>query len=378
MSPIGGSLALPRRRDEAERAGVRLVGRAQHRDLDMASPHPDLDGVSVVLVLSGGSALGAYQAGGYQALHERGLRPEWVVGASTGAINGALICGNPDDTRVARLAEFWSPAAPSSVEPAWWSAPGEDMRRSLAAAGTLAVGQPRIFVPHPPGGWPASGGDSARASLFDTAPLAATLARLTDLDRPGAPRLTVTAVDLESGEPAVFDTRHARIGTDHIRASSALLPSFSPVEIDGRVYGDGGLAANLPLDPVLAATPDRATLVIALDLLPLGAPRPRSIGEATSRAQDLMFASQSRRSIAAWQTLYEARGSDAPPVTLLHIDYRRQEAEVAGKAFDFSPQTVRARWDAGYADVAGALGRLADGRLALGTHGLTVWRPPAD
>ena len=61
----------------------------------------------VVLVLQGGGALGAYQAGVYQALHEAGIEPDWVIGTSIGAINASLIAGNEPPDRLARLKEFW-------------------------------------------------------------------------------------------------------------------------------------------------------------------------------------------------------------------------------------------------------------------------------
>ena len=66
----------------------------------------DLPG-QVVLVLQGGGALGSYQAGVYQALHEAGIEPDWVIGTSIGAINGSLIAGNAPENRLARLKEFW-------------------------------------------------------------------------------------------------------------------------------------------------------------------------------------------------------------------------------------------------------------------------------
>ena len=62
----------------------------------------------VALVLQGGGALGAYQAGVYEALSEAGVEPNWIAGISIGAINAAIIAGNPPDTRVDRLREFWT------------------------------------------------------------------------------------------------------------------------------------------------------------------------------------------------------------------------------------------------------------------------------
>ncbi|MGI4876015.1 MAG: patatin-like phospholipase family protein [Janthinobacterium lividum] len=339
---------------------------------------------SVVLVLSGGNALGAYQAGGYQALHDRNVRPDWVIGASTGAINGAIICGNPEEERLARLAEYWGlGAVPSGpVRAPWWNDIGEDLRRSVAVSTTMMIGQPNVFAPRPQPStfWEPIGGVGG-PSLYDTGPLGASLDRLADFDRlnTGIPRYSATAVDLETGEVVTFDTSKHAVGAEHVRASGALLPAFPPVEVDGRLLGDGGLAANLPIDTLLAEPPEGTTLCIALDLLPLRARRPRTLGEAASRMQDLMFASQSRRSLAAWQALYDQRPKDVTTaITLLHLSYDRQDAEVAGKAFDFSPKSVRERWDAGYRDVTAALASVDDGSIAIGQPGLLVWRPSTD
>lgn len=339
---------------------------------------------SVVLVLSGGNALGAYHAGGYQALHDRGIRPNWVIGTSTGAINGAIICGNADEDRLARLADYWGLASPPvpGVTPPWWSGAGEDMRRTAAASAYLMFGQPTTFAPRLPAGAFWSSSDTDNTSFYDTAPLAATLERLVDFERlnSSATHYTATAVDLETGAVVTFDTASRAVSTQHVLASGALLPAFPPVEVGGRLMGDGGLAANLPVDVLLAEPSAGPTLCIALDLLPLGARRPRTLGEAASRMQDLMFASQSRRAIAAWQALYDARDASpsATAVTLLHLSYDRQEAEVAGKAFDYSPQSVIARWAEGYANVAQGLDRIEDGTIALGRPGLQVWRPPVE
>ncbi len=329
-----------------------------------------LDEYSIVLVLGGGNALGAYHGGGYEALDERGVRPDWVVGASTGAINGAIICGNPVPDRVARLKDYWKPASDAATPFA--DGLPDILRRSTAAAMTLAGGQPNVFVPSLP--WLAGAAALAEPSLYDTRPLEATLERLVDYEHlnGGGPRFTATAVDLESGEPVTFDTSETRVEGRHIRASSALLPAFPPVEIDGRLLGDGGLAANLPVDIALSARPTRPTLCIALDLLPLAAPRPKTLGEAASRMQDLMFASQSRLALAGWEARYAARPGEAP-VTVFHLSYHDQATEIAGKAFDFSPISVRRRWDAGYRDVAAALRAIDD--HGVPADAFTVWRP---
>lgn len=330
----------------------------------------------LALVLSGGNALGAFQGGAYQALQAHGLEPDWVAGASAGSINGALICGNAADRRVARLRSFWGIGEATPSAAAYWAG-FDEARRTGAALATLAGGQPNLFVPrHLFGPWWNPLGNAEPSSLYDSAPLAGTLAQLVDFDVLNAaePRFSATAVDVETGEDVVFDTCTGRVTPDHLRASSALLPAFSPVEIGGRLLGDAGISANLPLDLVLAEAGDRPLLCIAIDLLPLAGPRPATLGDIASRMQDLVFATQSRRSIAAWQAIFDARAGrgDLPSVTLIHIDYADQTREISGKAFDFSPESGAARWDAGHAALSRALENLPPLEPA---PGLRVYRP---
>lgn len=330
----------------------------------------------LALILSGGNALGAYQGGAYQALHERGLEPDWVAAASAGAMNGAIICGNAPEDRLSRLREFWGcgeaigqSRAPSDME---------TMRRSWAVAMTCLQGQPGLFIPrHLYGPWWNPLGNDEPSSLYDLRPLEDTLRRLVDFDRlhVGAPRFSITAVDIDKGEDVAFDTRKHRLGVEHLRASGALLPAFSPVEIDGRLLGDAGVSINLPVDAVLAEPWDGPLLCIAIDLLPLAAPRPRTLGDTISRMQDLLFATQSRRALAAWQAVFDARQSqDSRSVTLLHVAYADQGQEVAGKAFDFSARSGQGRWEAGYEDVGRLIDGLLAGRIETGRPGLTVYR----
>lgn len=327
----------------------------------MSDPARDFD---LVLVLSGGNALGAFQGGVYQALHEHALFPDWIVGASIGAVNGALIVGTDLDRRVATLRAFWQPAGMGTA----WMPPMMDVaRRTSAVAATLLGGRPGSFGPilsalNP---W-----TDDKPSIFETDQLEATLSGSVDfavLNASGC-RYTATGVDLASGDDVVFDSRAMTIEARHVRASTALPVAFPPVDIDGRWIVDGGLSANLPLDPVLGAPPARPTVCLAIDLLPLCQPLPQTIGEAASRAQDLIFAAQSRRSIARWQADYAGR--DDASVTLLRVAYAEQDDEVAGKAFDFSAPTIEQRWAAGYRAGLRAIERIAS--LPLATAGLTV------
>lgn len=339
----------------------------------------------LALVLSGGNALGSYQAGAYQALHEQGLFPDWIAGASAGAINGALICGNPLDGRVAALRSLWNPG--SGADTPWAAlarALPENARRTAAAMQTLLTGAPPLFVPrHLFGPWWNPFGNREPASLYDATPLRETIERLADfaLINRGEPRLSVTAVDVESGDDVVLDTRTMAIQPDHVRASAALMPVFSPVEVGGRLLADAGISANLPLDVVLSEPGGGPLVCIAVDLLPLPAPRPRSLGDVLCRTQDLVFATQSRRALAAWQAIFEERtkAGDGTSITVLHVAYTAQDNEVSGKGFDFSAASSAQRWQAGYEDMIRIAAQLSGGSVPVGRPGLSLYRPgPGD
>jgi len=333
----------------------------------MVTPH------RIALVLGGGNALGSYQAGVYQALHERGVEPDWVIGTSVGAVNGALIAGNAVQDRVAQLSAFWQPGKEqASVD--WWPSSNETVRRTSAAITTIVSGRSGLFnALGPLGSWWGSDAE-AMPSLYDSRPLAATLERLANFDRLNAegPRFTACAVDLESGAERMFDSERERITPDHIRASAALLPTFPPIAINGRLMVDGGLSANLPLDPVLEEICAVPTLCIAVDLVPLAAAKPSTLGEAAGRAQELIFAAQSRRTIDRWINAYAYDPRFASnSITLVRLTYADQIHEVVAKGMDFSPESVRYRWVAGHREATIMLNRL-HGNDNIGQAGLTV------
>lgn len=327
----------------------------------------DVTDCRIVLVLAGGNALGAYQAGVYQALHEAELTPEWIVATSIGAVNGAIIAGNAPQDRLERLRAFWRP---EGATPLYYGESAETWRRSSEALGTLLAGRAGMFAPM---GTALATRDAP--GLYDTTPLARTLARLVDFDRlnEGPIRYAAQVVDLDSGAERLFDTQAQRIGVDHIRASGAMPPAFPPISIDGALYVDGGLAANLPLDPVLGEADERPLLCIAVDLLPLAGGHDPTIGSLIARTQDLSFAAQSRRTLARWQDRYATDpGFRDRAVALVQLTYAEQHREVAGKAMDFSAASVRQRWDAGERDGAALLAALRGGAVPLGRTGLNL------
>jgi len=333
------------------------------------------------LVLAGGVALGAFEAGAYAAWEDAGTRPpDIVAGASIGAVNAAIIAGNPPGTRAAALRRFWdmlaidpTPATtfmlgPPPASGAWRSAYNE-----ASAARTLLLGHPRMFRPRI-----ALGPQIGQApALFDLQPLLERLPGFVDFDRlnGGETRVIVAATDVESGERVVFDTATGtRIGPRHVVASCALLPVFAPFELDGRLLADGGLSSNAPLDLVLDAAGDRALDCILIELFARAGSRPRTLGAAISRATDLGFGNQTQRilegrarerqlrlligSLAAQlpeavlaRAEVAAVLADALPaasLTLTRIGYRGGLDEAGpGKLFDFSANTLTDRWAAG-------------------------------
>ena len=321
------------------------------------------DNRNLALVFGGGNALGAYHAGAFESLQEAGLRPEWIVGASVGAVTGAIIAGNAPEHRLDRLRQFWAEASQETSRSLNAGLKTRQIYNGLHVAMALVMGRPSIYRHRYPGLWSALPWIPNDVALFDHAPLGRTLARLVDFGRlnGGETRLTVEAVDIETGQEVYFDTRDTTLRPDHILASAAIPPAFPPVEIDGRLLCDAGYTNNLPVDRVFADEPEHDLVCIALDLFSLPAPRPASLDAILERANDLIFASAPRRTIAALEREYALRQElrpDGPEATLLHLAYRAGADELAAKTFDFSPSSIQDRWAAGRSDMAAGLARL--------------------
>ena len=316
------------------------------------------------LVLAGGNALGAYHAGAYEVLQERGIRPDWIVGASIGAVTGAIIVGNAPDDRAAKLRQFWDEATQHTGPSVTDLLRPRQYYNGLHALLSLTQGRPNIFRHRFPGLWSALPGMPNDIALFDHSPLLGTLNRLVDFDRlnRGDTRFTVCCVDVATGEEVYVDTALQAVRPEHILASTAILPAFAPVEVDGRMLGDIGYTNNLPLDPVFATEPEGDRLCIALDLFSPQAPRPGSLDAVLERANDLIFASSARRAVAGLRREYALRQQldpDGPAVLLLHLTYQAGADQLAAKSFDFSPSSIRDRWDAGRRDMGRGADRLA-------------------
>jgi NTE family protein len=276
-----------------------------------------------VLVQQGGGALGAYQAGVYERLAAAKLEPDWVVGISIGAINGALIAGNPPRRRAERLREFWQRVS----LPGWGWLPGQDWSSHYA----MAFGVPGFFAPRLTPAPLAAPGSDAALSYYDTAPLRATLEELVDFERlnRGGVRLSVGAVEVVSGDERWFDTAHERITVDHILASGALPPGFPPVMIDGVAYWDGGIVSNTPLQYLIDHPPAHDLLVFQVDLFSAKGPMPRTLTDVTQREKDIRYSSRPSLHLPLAARLRELRRHAAQLIAELPPEQRRSRTAQA-------------------------------------------------
>ncbi|RJG04457.1 patatin-like phospholipase family protein [Noviherbaspirillum sedimenti] len=338
----------------------------------------------IALVLQGGGALGVYQAGVYQAMHEHRLTPDWVVGTSIGAINAALIAGNRPEHRLARLQEFWERVAHGDAfDMSQVSDAARQFNIRMATLDTVMRGVPGFFTPR--GLHPFSLGlpvDPEQAGFYDTAPLVQTLRELVDFDylnTANGMRLTVEAVKVTCGRRAAFDNQQQAIGPEHILASGALPPGFAPVRIDGELYWDGGLFSNTPLETVLDDAPRVDTLCFMVDLWSAAGDEPTTIDEVATRQKDVTFASRSKNHIEHYLELHklrslvrklhgelpeacqkrtayamEAVGSDST-IHIVRLAYSGRDWHMASKDVNFSRGSIRWRWEQGYQDAMQAI-----------------------
>ncbi|MGH2342296.1 DUF3734 domain-containing protein [Segnochrobactraceae bacterium EtOH-i3] len=329
---------------------------------------------NVVLVLQGGGALGSYQPGVVEVLERVGIDVNWVAGISIGAINSAIIAGNPPGQRLAKLTEFWNLVTSRVKWP--WVPDGDELRglfNQAASYAAITMGQPGFFKPRFPPPELQPQGTASAVSYYDTSPLRETLLKVVDFDylNEGPVRLSVGAVNVRSGNFVYFDNRQRRIRPEHIMASGSLPPGFPPVEIDGEYYWDGGLVSNTPLSYVLGHV-DACSLIFQVDLFSAHGIVPRNMGEVQEREKDIRFSSRTRMNTDIYKTYLDMRGgidllmSKLPPEALadpevaalekyrtplraniMHLIYRRKMYDKAFKDYEFSRNTMLDHWSAG-------------------------------
>ena len=332
----------------------------------------------VVLVLQGGGALGAYQAGVFEGMTEAGYLPDWITGVSMGAINGALIAGNPPKRRIERLRAFWDRVSSgvSMAAPPFFSALHHGFAHASATLGSV-VGVPGLFVPRvpPPAFMP--DGTPGALSVYDVDPLRTTLGRLVDFDLISRRdvRLSVGAVNVRTGNSTYFDNLQTRIGAEHVLASAALPPAFAPIEIDGECYWDGGIVSNTPLWYAVDHSPAVNVLIVQVDLFSAEGELPQNLDQVMERHKDIMYSSKTRFDTAHVRKTQGQRGAlrrllrklplrlKADPdvkrlqaagrrghIDIVHLINRRYSYTGSTKDYEFSRATVNDLWAAGLDD----------------------------
>jgi NTE family protein len=332
------------------------------------------------LVLQGGGALGAYQAGVYEALSEAGYEPDWVAGISIGGINAAIIAGNKPEDRLQRLTEFWRRITSMMVAQPMpeIGERGHQFFNRTSALISVLFGSPGFFKPRLPPALLQPQGAPGALSFYDTAPLRDTLARLIDFDlinNGHAPRLSLGAVNVRTANFVYFDSAYRTIKLDHVMASAALPPGFPPVEIEGEHFWDGGLVSNTPLSYVLEEGPKQDTLVFQVDLFSALGPMPRDLFEVEERRKDISYSSRTRLNTDNFRhkhqlrraigDLYEHLPADVKQrpdmqalralgehhaVSIVHLIYRRKNYEIDSKDYEFSRASMQDHWRSGVED----------------------------
>lgn len=353
-----------------------------------------------VLVFQGGGALGAYQAGVYQALHEGGVEPDWIIGTSIGAINASLIAGNRPEHRLDRLEEFWRRMRRHES----WGAPG--LKDATTYWSTVLGGIPGFFAPNPlafVGTHVPLGRD--RAGFYSTEPLEKTLNDLVDfsLIENCTPRLTVGAARVRTSEMHYFDSSKTAIGVRHVLASGALPPAFPAVRIDGELYWDGGILSNTPTEAIFDDYPRRSSLIFAVHMWNPTGDEPETIWEVLHRHKDIQYSSRVSSHIVKQRELHKLRhvitelrsfvpkGQRDHPVvrdlaeygclTRMHVVRLlapRLDNENHTKDMDFTENGIRRRWEAGYADTQRALERAAWNDPCDPLEGIILHEPEPD
>ncbi len=351
------------------------------RPLDAVNEIRNNENGQVVLVLQGGGALGAYQGGVYEALHEQGIEPDWLIGTSIGAINASIIAGNAPEDRLSRLKEFWRLVERANF---WGSFPAwAGVGDALSSWMTLTSGISGFFEPHTRaflGAHVPLGADNA--GYYSTEPLRRTLEELVDFSLINAdhPRLTVGAAHVRTSMMHYFDSKEMTLAPIHVMASGALPPAFPAVRIDGELYWDGGILSNTPTERIFDDQPRRNSLIFAVHLWNPTGGEPETIWQILNRTKDIQYSSRIASHIVRQRETHKLRHvitqllefvpeeEKQDPLLRELAGYRcdtrmhvvrllapRLDNESHTKDIDFSPAGIKARWDAGYADTMRAL-----------------------
>ncbi len=246
------------------------------------------------------------------------------------------------------------------------------------AARALVEGQRGFFSPRlwPVPFWQPAGARSA--SYYDTTPLKGTLEHFADFDRINCHeemRVSVGAVNVQTGNFVYFDNTKIRLRAEHFMASGALPPGFPAVEIDGEFYWDGGLVSNTPLSAILREKPRRNALIFQVDLWSALGALPENLVAVATRQKDIQYSSRTRfiTNYMSEQQNFRRMLGDllalVPPArrqsegyqraaasacnarrNVVQLIYRNKSFEGSAKDFQFGPLTMNEHWASGLED----------------------------
>jgi len=277
-------------------------------------------GTPTTLVLSGGGAKGAYEAGVAAEMLEHGVTLRLVAGSSAGALNAAMIA----DGRLDRLETLWRGLTGARVY---------SLRPSVFFAGLLPGWLTLLTLDH-------------AGSLFDPAPLRELIDASLDLDRIRASpvRLLVVTTDLARREPRFFDNR--TLTREALMAAAAVPGAFPAVAVDGALLVDGGLTGRAPVLEALAADPHVERAVVVMSYAPdeRGSP-PTTMRRALEEAFEMGMIHQIRRDVELARLKF--------PTVELHL--LTPSAPLSLRPLDFDPAAIARALERGRADAAACL-----------------------
>ena len=360
----------------------------------------------VVYVFQGGGALGAYQVGAYEALAEHNYNPNTIIGISIGAINAAILAGNPPHTRQQKLCEFWDKISTRMPFPMLANLGLAKFHNWVSSHMSLIFGQEGFFVPKTLNPNLLLDAAPDQFSYYDTSPLRQTLLDLVDFDylNKAKTRLCVGTVELESGEFVFFDNTVQALTPEHIMASCALPPGFPPIKIDNHYYVDGGVFSNTPLSKVIddfAASEKeiKNVLCFMIDLFSLSGPLPHSMDGLLERIKDIRYSSHAKRPSALYATtqnlsqaihfltskMTDAQLSDpavqeiiklgyAHRLDIIHLIYHSEKGtELESKDYEFSAESANKHRKLGYNDTVSMIEAEEEDWLTAHHSGVTVY-----
>lgn len=248
-----------------------------------------------VIIFQGGGSLGAYECGVYKAINKLNIKCDILAGTSIGGINAAIVAASKSGNPVKDLENFWLALAETITPPFL----PKQIREVASTVYSAVWGNPNMFFPT----WFNPTAISYNMPyLYDITPLKKTMEKYADftkLKEHNRPRLIITATDIQSGRPSVFDSKYDDITPDHV-LSGAGYPFYgiSWTKISDRYLWDGTLLSNTPLREVIDSSPTCDKRVIIANLFPHNQKEiPQNMSESWHRARDIMHTDKTDQAV---------------------------------------------------------------------------------